>query len=485
MNMRTFHIIQTAFYLTVIAVLCAMIRRPYNELDPVLSKFYQRQQKDISTSIKQTADYMNWDMHQPGQRAKVEPYYNMVLRVDSAARLTMDYFDSVTSHPVLIKNLQNNVDTFTAFMLHQIPYDSATMKPLADEIMVDCYLPGVVKDKHLYHFLKSLSPGQRQLYTAFCKTNIYAVQLMITKRLKELGHSRCCFCYDSTSVFPLMSNPERSTGDTVHNQLILAAIQGKYAPTRYYSNNKQLAIKQYFGYWEGVAQNPGVYTVNGTIEMDQMLYSGLAVQSYPWSFTYRVAARGISLVHTTNQVCYRNVGNPVSVIIPGYAPEQIRLWSKQAKVANNPDGSRTITITDRYCDSVIIYAEATDARGHTSTVHAVRFAVKNLPDPMLTIDGKQTATITTAELQQPHRLYPICTDEDWPQQYSVIEYEMCLVSAGGQCIGTYSIEGNKLEIQADACKQLGAGGRIYISQAKAISGNGIVSFPAPMAIRVE
>ena len=443
-------------------MVCFVITRPYDGLDDFFKKHYQKVELRDSEYIKLQISHLEAEMNEPGGYEKVKPYYGFAVHVDSATQQVFNFLDTVR-RPFQADVLQKVVDRYRTEILAAIPFDSACIRPYIFEIR---HIPNQ-KANHgrwLNCLLQEQPQSKQDLIILALRSDIYAAEKIVVRRLTELSHARC-LRYDT--VFVLTASPKQlwNIGDNVTNYLAPAILNRYDGLVSFHCDGKPIPGKRGMAVWNNTAKEPGDYTVHGYIAHNsEALFIWDTLQ---WSFQYRVVAKGISLVLGARQTCYRQGSNPITVSIPGYTPYKIKLWAKGANFINNGNGHWSFTLTDKHCDNIIVYADATDSRGHTSTVHAAKFSVINMPALTIGIDGITASTINASDLMQRHQLN-VLTEQGEPSPDLVVAgYKLCIINANNKLLGDYTIAGNKLDggssaIRA-ACKELSAGAHLYIT----------------------
>lgn len=308
------------------------------------------------------------------------------------------------------------------------------------------------------------------------------VRNIVVQRLMDLSYNRSD-CMSMVLGHTISNTRYFNTCDSINAWISLLTI---VRPPRieFYTGYKLLHTLNDLAPYSCIAGDVGDYQVRGYLR--HLMNSYDKWDTLPWSFQYRVVGKGACLVNEANQKCYRNVPNPISVSIPGYPADKIMLRAKGAILTNNGNGNWTINVNDENSNTIIVYADATDSRGHTSAVHATKLLVRDLPQPLLSIDGKESTVLQANELSSQHKLSAIYNDDDWPH-YTIIQYEMCLIGAAGKPLGIFTINGDLLgkgTIAEEVWSQLSAGARIYLTDIIARTSEGAVVSPKATGLLV-
>ncbi len=277
----------------------------------------------------------------------------------------------------------------------------------------------------------------------------------------ELTVNRCCFCYDSVVMLPRPTTTVYNPGDNVAKDFVLAAIPHYRYHAEHYFDRQLLESGSYrTAKLTADCPAPGDYELNG---FSRVRWHRSVWDTLPWYFKYRVIGKGASLILDAHQYCYRCVPNPIAVSIPGYPPGKIKLWSKQEKLVHREGVQWEIFITDTTVDKIIVYADATDVHGHTATVHAAEYAIKDLDGLRLTIDGSEPTIMPAADMLKAHSIQ--ATDGVSGFTLRVISYDLVIINAENKEVGTFYINKNMLDpdslILKKALLSLTPGAHIY------------------------
>ncbi|PQJ10523.1 hypothetical protein CJD36_011145 [Flavipsychrobacter stenotrophus] len=481
---RNVHIIQNTFFLSLMGMVCFVITRPYDALDPVFKKHYLVEEQRSIAYVKDYISLKKFEMNQPGAFDKILPYYTSMVYVDSATQQLFTYIDTI-HRPIKADSLQTKIERYASELLATIPQDSSAFSPYLFEIR-NTPSQKSRDGKWLNCLLRGQSYSNKELIILALRSDIYAAEKIVVRRLVELSHARC-LRYDT--VFVLTASPKQlwNIGDKVTNYLAPAILNRYDGLVSFHCDGKPIPGKRGMAVWNNTTKEPGDYTVHGYIahnSEERFIWDTL-----PWSFQYRVVAKGISLVHGAGQTCYRQGSHPITVSIPGYTPDKIRLRAKGANFINNGNGHWSFTLTDKHCDNIIVYADAIDSRGHTSTVHAAKFPVINMPALAIGIDGTTASTINAPDLLHRHQLTVLTEQGEPSPDLAVAGYKLCIINANNKLLGDYTIAGNKLDGNSSAitaaCKELSAGAHLYITDVLVKDNAGEVLPASSLGIAVQ
>jgi gliding motility-associated protein GldM len=140
------------------------------------------------------------------------------------------------------------------------------------------------------------------------------------------------------------------------------------------------------------ADQVGERSVNGVIQVQ----GPKGMEEHPYSVTYQVMAPMLVASPTKMNVLYRGVNNPIAFSVPGVTPEHVRPVIDNGTVQRGNEGwyARVNTL-----GKAKVSAQVTLPDGSTRTVGPIEFRVKDLPPPMVRVNGL-TASDTKVSLNK-------------------------------------------------------------------------------------
>ncbi len=140
------------------------------------------------------------------------------------------------------------------------------------------------------------------------------------------------------------------------------------------------------------ADQVGERSVNGVIHVQ----GPKGMEEHPYSVTYQVMAPMLVASPTKMNVLYRGVDNPIAVSVPGITPEHVRPVIDNGTVQRGSEGwyARVNAL-----GKAKLSAQVTLPDGSTRTVGPIEFRVKDLPPPMVRVNGF-TASDTKVSLNK-------------------------------------------------------------------------------------
>lgn len=237
-------------------------------------------------------------------------------------------------------------------------------------------------------------------------------------------------------------------------------------------------------YWKDIAKDLGKNTVSGTITR---LYQKDTI-TRPFSFSYFVSAPGIAFHLDKANLCYVGVPNPISISVPGYPADKIKLRVADAKVSKTGDGRFEIFFSKIPSNKVYAYVEATNEQGRTSTVHSMELKVKELPSPTTNLSSFKESGIRLEELKNLKSIKVQPVDSAFGMEYEVISFQVEGITQDGKYIEPITVYGaefsNKQELMS-VFNVASVGDRFIFSniRAKATNGREYEALPVSLLLK--
>lgn len=223
-----------------------------------------------------------------------------------------------------------------------------------------------------------------------------------------------------------------------------------------------------------VDRGVGTYTVKATREGPQK-YSGIIkvkapsgqYLKYPFEGEYMVMKTGVVVSPTKMNVLYRGVKNPVSISVPGVAPELVKANITNGSLrADSKEGKGNYIAEVKGANESTVSVTA-EIDGKPRKMGEFKFRVKNVPPPVATIAGKEGGLVSANRLAAAPTVIPKMKDFDFELYYKVTKFD--LVYQVGTDLITKPVVGSKIPGDAiDQIKRLKKGSRVYIENIKAI-----------------
>ena len=223
-----------------------------------------------------------------------------------------------------------------------------------------------------------------------------------------------------------------------------------------------------------VDRGVGMYTVKASREGLQK-YTGLIkvkapsgkFLSYPFEGEYMVMKSGVVVSPTKMNVLYRGVKNPISISVPGVAPESVRPSITNGSLRPDAKAGKGNYIAEVKGASTAVVSVSAEVDGKNRVMGKFEFRVKSVPPPIATIAGTEGGLVSANRLAAAPTVIPKMKDFDFELYYKVTKFD--LVYQVGTDLITKNVVGSK--IPADAIgqiKRLKKGSRVYVENVKAV-----------------
>lgn len=223
-----------------------------------------------------------------------------------------------------------------------------------------------------------------------------------------------------------------------------------------------------------VDRGVGIYTVKATSE-GLKEYSGLInvkapsgqILSYPFKSEYMVMKSGVVVSPTKMNVLYRGVKNPISISVPGVAPENVISTLDGGKLSPDPKAGRGNYIAEVAGGATAKVRVSAKIDGKTRPMGDFEFRVKEVPNPVGTIAGVQEGIISANRLAAAPTVIPKMENFDFELYFRTTRFD--LVYQVGTDLITKNVTGASIPADAiEQIKRLRKGSRVFIENISAV-----------------
>lgn len=226
-------------------------------------------------------------------------------------------------------------------------------------------------------------------------------------------------------------------GDTFYAEVFLAAFDTTKNPqiilgesldsSSFEVGGEQLdvQVKHGKGYIAIPAKTEGDFRYEGVINYKTP--SG-TINHYPFKTTYQVAQPSTTIAPTKMNVFYIGVPNPVSISAPGVAADKVQANISQGSISRASGGGWTVNVTRPGKAVVSVSAEM---EGETKTMGSMDFRVKQIPDPIAEVAGKESGAIRKAQLMATSGIVAKMENFDFEVRVVVSSYTFMYQAANG------------------------------------------------------
>ena len=223
-----------------------------------------------------------------------------------------------------------------------------------------------------------------------------------------------------------------------------------------------------------VDRGVGTYTVKATREGLQK-YSGIIKVKapsgqylrYPFEGEYMVMKSGVVVSPTKMNVLYRGVKNPVSISVPGVAPELVKPSLSGGTLRPDASAGKGNYIAEVQGGSTAKVVVSAEVDGKQRKMGEFEFRVKDVPPPVATIAGVEEGLVSANRLAAAPTVIPKMQNFDFELFFQVTKFD--LVYQVGTDLITKPVTGSRIPSgDLDQIKRLKKGSRVYIENISAI-----------------
>jgi gliding motility-associated protein GldM len=223
-----------------------------------------------------------------------------------------------------------------------------------------------------------------------------------------------------------------------------------------------------------VDKGVGIYSVKATTE-GLREYSGLIkvkapsgqILSYPFKSEYMVMKTGVVVSPTKMNVLYRGVKNPISISVPGVAPENVIATLDGGKLSPDSKAGKGNFIAEVAGGSEAKVRVSAKVDGKPRPMGDFTFRVKEVPTPVGMIAGLKEGPISANRLAASPTVIPKMENFDFELFFKTTKFD--LVFQVGTDLVTKNVTGSSIPGDAlDQIKRLKKGSRVYIENINAV-----------------
>jgi hypothetical protein len=231
-------------------------------------------------------------------------------------------------------------------------------------------------------------------------------------------------CHDSYIAIAIPPKGYVVPGERVVAEIIMATFERSIDPTVIAQKGHIKKIKDGVANLEIQNSQIGWHSAFGTAAVPVM---DITIKPSTWSFQYFVAAPGISLQLDKTNICYTGIQNPITISVPGYTDDKLKLKVDGATVNKTSDGHFNIFFNKIPKERTYAFVDATNKEGTTSTVASLQIKVGNLPAPIAMIPGAEDGYIRLRDFRKANGLSAHLQDSDFDMSYTIVSYKLSLL----------------------------------------------------------
>lgn len=243
------------------------------------------------------------------------------------------------------------------------------------------------------------------------------------------------------------------------------------------------------GYYEVFASKPGVYPVEGYIEMKR---SDGSTQRHTFSQKYTVVEPTATVSNTLMNVLYAGIANEVSISVPGVPDNKISASINNGTLTRS--SRHWVAKPSRPGEECVITVTA-NMDGKNQVVAKMPFRVRPLPEPRPFLEYKDDNGIVrrykggtgfkkTTLLTIPGIIAAL-DDDLLDVNFRVLSFKTLIYDSMGNTLMESSQGANFSDQQLSQIRGLARGKRLWISNVKAIGPDGIEQSLSPLEIIIN
>ncbi len=223
-----------------------------------------------------------------------------------------------------------------------------------------------------------------------------------------------------------------------------------------------------------VDKGVGIYSLRATAE-GLKEYSGIIRVkapsgqdlNYPFKAEYMVMKTGVVVSPTKMNVLYRGVKNPISVSVPGVAPENVVATLEGGKLSPDSKLGKGNFIAEVAGGTSAKVKVSAKVDGKTRPMGDFEFRVKEVPNPVGLIAGIKEGLISANRLAASPNVIPKMENFDFELFFKTTKFD--LVFQVGTDLITKNVTGSSIPPDAlEQIKRLKKGSRVFIENISAV-----------------
>ena len=269
-------------------------------------------------------------------------------------------------------------------------------------------------------------------------------------------------------------------GDQFEAEIFLAAEDTTQQPEIFVGGTK-LTMKDGKGIYKVNTSQAGTFKWGGLIKYKNPEGN---INDYKFEGEYQVGNPSVTISPTKMNVLYMGIPNPISVSVPGVASQNL-----EVTVSN---GGRV----EKSGEDYLVYPAKLDALGKNTSISVTAnmnnekrpmgsmvFRVKEVPDPLATIGGKNGGNLKKEDLLAENGIFADLKDFDFDLKFKVTQFD---VTFSGAYVKTTSSTSNKFtDEQKGMFGKLNIGSVIYIDNIMAKGDDGTNRPLSPISFKIK
>jgi len=260
-------------------------------------------------------------------------------------------------------------------------------------------------------------------------------------------------------------------GNNFEADIFLAAYNTSEKPTIIANGSTVTEFQDGRGLFKVQASGEGEKTVSGVIKIKDPITG--AERDEPFETKYQVSKPMMTVTPDAMNVFYRGLENPITVSVPGVAPNQITATCTGCESWKGGNGKYVLKPGQGKEASINVSIKTSD--GKTQNMGAAKFRVKRIPDPTIKFSNKKNnEVLSIVEATSGGALIPMLEDFDF-NVYAVIKSFTVSFDPGTGSIYDKNCTGNQIPDDVSRMmKKIPKGKKLYFDNIKVSMPDGTV-----------
>ena len=270
-------------------------------------------------------------------------------------------------------------------------------------------------------------------------------------------------------------------GDPFEAEIFLAAEDSTQQP-EIFVNNSKLTMRDGKGIYRVTTSKEGTFKWGGLIKYKAPDGN---IKDYKFEGEYQVGRPGVTISPTKMNVLYLGIPNPIKISAPGIPNENLEITVSNGRYEKSGEEFLVYpSKVDATAKNTSISVVA-NIRGERKSMGSMAFRVKEVPDPIATIAGKNSGNLKKEELLSEDGIFAELKDFDFDLKFKITQFEVSLSGAGGY-VNMYKSTSNKFTTeQKTQFGKLAPGSLIYIDNIMAKGDDGTNRQLAPISFKIK
>ncbi len=208
-----------------------------------------------------------------------------------------------------------------------------------------------------------------------------------------------------------------------------------------------------------------------------------AMIDYPFKSTYQVAEASLVVSPTKMNVFYSGLDNPVDISVPGVADNNISVSLSRGTI-RRVSGSSYIVQPGRAGKPDIVVNVVAEIDGVKRRMPPKPFRVKNVPDPVAQVAGRERGDIPKSELVAQAGIFAVMKDFDFELTFKITGFKVS-INDKGYTVEEISSSNRITDAQRQLLNRLRRGDQVVFQDIKAVGPEGNTRPLPPVILKVN